>query len=139
MLEREPGNLKAALGAYLTLPLVHGSRAALEQQRRRYVEGIAALERIDAGPVRPEQAGQLLSDPAWVNFSLAWQGPDGRALQVRYGQWLTRLLQHALPARAACRSGRRRCTGWPASANSCSSANSSSTSSRRFRGGRDGA
>lgn len=98
VLEREPGNLKAALGACLTLPLVHGSRAALEGERRRYEEGIATLERMDAGPVRPAQAGQLLSDLAWVNFPLAYQGLDDRALQVRYGQWLTQVLRHALPA-----------------------------------------
>lgn len=120
VLEREPGNLKAALGAHLTLPLVHGSRAALEQERRRYEEGIATLERMDAGPVRPEQAGQLLSDLAWVNFALAYQGFDDRTLQVRYGQWLTRLLRQALPAWAgerppAARTGGRVRVGFASS------------------------
>jgi len=101
VLAREPGNVKAALGAHLTLTLVHGSRAALEQERRRYEAGLAILEEMHDSLVfpqrRPEQAGQLLADLAWVNFPLAYQGLDDHALQVRYGQWLTRLLQHALP------------------------------------------
>lgn len=101
VLAREPGNLKAALGAHLTLSLVQDSRAALEQERRRYEQGLAILARMPApDPDRrgPEQAGRLLADLAWVNFPLAYQGLDDRALQVAYGQWLTRLLRQALPA-----------------------------------------
>jgi predicted O-linked N-acetylglucosamine transferase (SPINDLY family) len=54
---------------------------------------------LHGGPIAPRAGvAGLLADLAWVNFSLAYQGLDDRALQARYGLWLTGLLRQALPA-----------------------------------------
>jgi CRISPR-associated protein Csy1 len=105
VLADEPGNLQAAIGARLTLPLVYRSRADIERAREGFRHGLTELEaefeaefeaecdRLPDG--RPEH---LLSQLAWVNFPLAYQGQDDRELQSRYGQLVTRLLHRALPA-----------------------------------------
>jgi CRISPR-associated protein Csy1 len=104
VLAEEPGNLQAAIGARLTLPLVYRSRADIERAREGFHLGLAELEaECDRQPDgRPEH---LLAQLAWVNFPLAYQGQDDRELQSRYGQLVTRLLRRALPALMAERAG----------------------------------
>jgi predicted O-linked N-acetylglucosamine transferase (SPINDLY family) len=104
----QPTNLKARIGACLTLPLVYGSRDELDAERRRFEQGMATLETVQGDIVAPlAGAASLLADLAWVNFPLAYQGLDDSALQARYGQWLTRVLRQALPAWIADRPPRK--------------------------------
>ena len=109
VLADHPGDLKAALGACLTLPQVYASHAELVTERRRFEQGLATLESAYGAASGPRmKAACLLAELAWVNFPLAYQGLDDRTLQMRYGQWLTRLLQQALPGWMADRSPRAR-------------------------------
>jgi CRISPR-associated protein Csy1 len=95
--ERFPQSFRAALGANLLLPRVYESEDHLEAARAAYAAG---LERLAEGVGRytfaaPEAA---LAESRWVNFYLAYQGRDDRALQARYGEVLRHVLEPALPA-----------------------------------------
>ncbi|MEO7742702.1 MAG: tetratricopeptide repeat protein [Usitatibacter sp.] len=94
--ESAPGNLKAALGAKLTLPQHYDSIEHLEETRRDYVAGLERLH--EAAPrfrfPNPERA---LADARWTNFYLAYQGREDRALQRRYGELHRRILEPAVP------------------------------------------
>ena len=94
--ERFPASLKAAVGSRLLLPRVYESEEALEQSRASYAQGVEALH-ADAGrfgAMRPEAA---IADARWVNFYLAYQGRDDRALQERYAALVRRVLEPQLP------------------------------------------
>lgn len=100
-----PDNLKAALGATLSLPHVYESVEQLEAVRRQYADG---LERLHDAAVnfRFPQPERDLSSAAWTNFFLAYQGKDDRALQERYGQFVRRILEPSVPDFFAPRAGR---------------------------------
>lgn len=91
-----PGNLKAALGANLTLPQHYDSVEHLEATRRDYARG---LERLEAAAARYRFASgeRALAEARWTNFYLAYQGRDDRDLQKRYGDFLRRVLEPAVP------------------------------------------
>lgn len=91
-----PGNLKAALGANLTLPQHYDSVEHLEETRREYAAGLERLH--EAAPrFRFPSAERALADARWTNFYLAYQGRDDRALQSRYGELQRRILEPAAP------------------------------------------
>ncbi len=94
--ERFPASFRAALGANLLLPRVYQGLDHLEGAREAYTQG---LERLYESADRfrfaaPETA---LAEARWVNFYLAYQGRDDRALQERYGASVRRVLEPALP------------------------------------------
>lgn len=94
--EQSPGNLKAALGANLTLPQHYDSVEHLEATRRDYARG---LERLHAAApqFRFANAERALVEARWTNFYLAYQGREDRDLQKRYGDFLRRVLEPAVP------------------------------------------
>jgi len=93
---RFPGDVRAGLGACLTLPHVYSSHAHLEESRASYAAG---LERLHEGAGRfiIADAQSALIESRWTNFYLAYQGRDDRALQRRYGQFQRRILERAAP------------------------------------------
>ena len=105
-----PGNLKAALGANLTLPQHYDSVEHLESARRDYVRGLERLH--EAAPQFRFASGEhALAEARWTNFYLAYQGREDRDLQKRYGDFLQRVLAPAVPeffAPRARRAGRDR-------------------------------
>ncbi|HET7730306.1 MAG TPA: tetratricopeptide repeat protein [Usitatibacter sp.] len=92
-----PGSLKAALGANLTLPQHYDSVEHLEATRRAYADGLERLHE-DAPRFRFASAEQALAEARWTNFYLAYQGREDRDLQKRYGDFLERVLEPAVPA-----------------------------------------
>jgi CRISPR-associated protein Csy1 len=108
--QRFPGDLRAALGATLTLPRVYSSLAHLEQSRARYAAGLEALHGA-AERFRFADAETALVESRWTNFYLAYQGRDDRALQQRYAAFQRRVLEGAAPElfeRRASRQGATR-------------------------------
>lgn len=94
--QRFPGSLKAALGSALLLPRVYEGSEHLEQSRAGYAEGLESLHAVAERfrYARPESA---LADTRWVNFYLAYQGRDDRALQERYAGLVRRVLEPSVP------------------------------------------
>jgi protein O-GlcNAc transferase len=102
-----PGDLKAALGANLTLPQHYDSVEHLEATRRDYASGLERLHE-SAGQFRFSSGARALADARWTNFYLAYQGRQDRELQKRYGDFHRRVLEPAVPEFFAPRAPRRR-------------------------------
>ncbi|HET7729193.1 MAG TPA: tetratricopeptide repeat protein [Usitatibacter sp.] len=91
-----PDDLKAALGASLTLPQHYDSVEHLEATRRDYTRGLEHLH--EAAPRFSFTNGErALAEARWTNFYLAYQGREDRELQKRYGDFLRRVLEPAVP------------------------------------------
>jgi predicted O-linked N-acetylglucosamine transferase (SPINDLY family) len=104
---RFPADLRAALGANLSLPHVYSSHAQLEAARAAYSSGLALLHHA-ADRFRWLDAGSALNDLRWTNFYLAYQGHNDRDLQSSFGDFQQRLLQRAVPQFLAPRKRRSR-------------------------------
>jgi CRISPR-associated protein Csy1 len=94
--QRNPANLRSALGANLLLPQVYASADHVTIVRREYGEGLDRLHK-SAPSIRFENPEASLSDARWTNFYLAYQGRNDRDLQRSYGELHRRLIQPALP------------------------------------------
>ncbi len=93
---RVPASFKAALGSHLLLPRVYESVEHLERSRDGYAQGLDALH-ADADRFRAPRPEAALADARWVNFYLAYQGRDDRALQERYAALVRRVLEPQWP------------------------------------------
>ncbi|MBC8022857.1 MAG: tetratricopeptide repeat protein, partial [Burkholderiales bacterium] len=93
---RFPSDLRAALGANLTLPHVYASHDHLEASRAAYTAGLERLHEA-ADRFRFDDAEPALQAARWTNFYLAYQGRDDRELQKRYGEFQRRVLERAAP------------------------------------------
>ncbi len=94
---RRPAELRAQIGAALSLPAVHAGAEDLAAERSRYAAALADLDgSLDADRLRDLAPG--LDAIAWSNFLLAYQGRDDRELQSRYGDLACRLLSTIAPA-----------------------------------------
>jgi CRISPR-associated protein Csy1 len=93
---RFPSDLRAALGATLTLPHVYGSHSHLEESRASYAAGLGELHAA-AERFRFRDADHALADARWTNFYLAYQGRNDRELQSRYADFQKRILEPAAP------------------------------------------
>ena len=94
--QRNPRNLRSALGANLLLPHVYASREHLETVRREYGEGMERLHAAAADLVTAP-AETALANARWTNFYLAYQGRNDRDLQRRYGELHRKVLEPAMP------------------------------------------
>ena len=95
--ERDPGLLRAAFGAHLTLPMVAASAGAVGAARNAFAEGLSTLERSLPARAAALAPDRLLDELRWSNFLLAYQGEDDRTLQARYGALVGSLLQVRSP------------------------------------------
>ncbi len=103
ILARRPDDLPASLALHLALAPVPASVEAIARSREAFAAGLAQLE---AGLERfAREPGQVL-ELRWENFALAYQGGDDRALQERYGRFVTALLARASPVLVAPRKRR---------------------------------
>jgi CRISPR-associated protein Csy1 len=93
---RFPASLKAALGSALILPRIYESEEHLEASRAAYAQGLEALHE-GAERFRSASPEAAMKEAAWVNFHLAYQGRDDRALQERYASLVRRVLERQLP------------------------------------------
>lgn len=91
-----PGDLKAALGAHLTLPQVYRSLDEVDSWRRDYSEGLGRLE-TSADRFVFASPREAMLQARWSNFYLAYQGRDDRELQTRYGDFLGSVLKRGFP------------------------------------------
>ncbi|MBL8515974.1 MAG: tetratricopeptide repeat protein [Betaproteobacteria bacterium] len=108
--ETDPANIRAALGRYLSLPMVYDSAAHMAQARDQYLQGLTAL-----GTALPTLAQrptpQLLREVQWTNFLLAYQGQDDLTPQKEYASIARSLVRRALPGHTESKP--RRKTGPP--------------------------
>jgi protein O-GlcNAc transferase len=93
MAQRDPSDAAAQVAAALTLPTIYTSTAAMQEWRRRFSDGLAALAALDINTLAPQTVANL----AWSNFHLAYQGDDDTALQTAWSALLTRWLDHTAP------------------------------------------
>jgi predicted O-linked N-acetylglucosamine transferase (SPINDLY family) len=91
----DPGDLRAPLGARLTLPLVYADAEALAEARRDYAHGVDSLILDFDRLVGPLSETQILDGLRWTNFFLAYQGRDDRALQAAYANFAARAVDKA--------------------------------------------
>lgn len=91
-----PSNLKAALGANLTLPLIYQDSGMIDESRRNFGAGLSGL-RANVEVFSRAPSDKILSDLLWNNFFLAYQGRDDKVLQGAYSGFVEDLLVHALP------------------------------------------
>ncbi len=97
-LARDPTQIRALLGAQLTLPMVPASGAEVAAARAGFEAGLAALESSLPPVVRGLAAATVLDGLPWSNFLLAYQGGDDRPLQARYAALVGAALEAAAPA-----------------------------------------
>lgn len=106
---RSPG-LRHLFARHLLLPAVPADAATIDQARRRFAQGLEALE-SELTPARLAGCERTLDQLAWSNFYLAYQGRDDRQLQTRFGDLLGRcaraLAPDGLPAPTGSAGGRR--------------------------------
>jgi CRISPR-associated protein Csy1 len=90
-------DLRGALAAELSLPMIYASGDDLLQWRERYAEGIANLSgRVDE-LVAGLTPAEVIDGLRWTNFFLAYQGGDDRALQQAYGAFAARVIEQGAP------------------------------------------
>jgi CRISPR-associated protein Csy1 len=105
--QRFPSDLRAALGANLTLPQVYAGREHLESSRAGYAKGLDTLHDA-ADAFRFSDPETALVQARWTNFYLAYQGRNDRDLQARYGAFQRRVFERAAPDLVAPREPRGR-------------------------------
>jgi CRISPR-associated protein Csy1 len=90
-------DLRGAIGARLSLPLIYADADDVMRSRQRFAEGLAELdERVDE-LVHGLQPNDVLDGLRWTNFFLAYQGRDDRALQASYAQFMRRAIAAVAP------------------------------------------
>ena len=91
----DPTSPKAAIGAFLTLPVIYRDADHLRSARAAYRRGLDELTaRVD---VFRRRKG-LIAELDWSNsFYLAYQGEDDKDLQVKYAAFFRELAAAALP------------------------------------------
>jgi predicted O-linked N-acetylglucosamine transferase (SPINDLY family) len=93
----EPGvRLRAELGLALDLPAVYTSIEELCARREQYTRQLAQFVATHPPREIARSAGSA-DDLRWMNFFLAYQGGDDRALQMQFGNWLSATLNTLLP------------------------------------------
>ena len=90
-----PGDLKAAFGLYLSLPVIYQDKAHLLECRKSYEQGVEQL--IASTDVFLGSKGLVNNLLARDGFYLAYQGLDDKAVQVRFADFYQTLLNHARP------------------------------------------
>lgn len=85
-------DLRGAIGARLSLPMIPADADDVMRSRERYAEGLAELHRdVDALIAGLDEA-QVLDGLRWTNFFLAYQGRDDRELQASYAAFAARAI-----------------------------------------------
>jgi predicted O-linked N-acetylglucosamine transferase (SPINDLY family) len=91
----DPASPRAAIGAFLTLPVIYRDADHLRAARAAYRQG---LEELNARLEVFRQRKGLIAELDWSNnFYLAYQGEDDRELQAMYGAFFRELAAVALP------------------------------------------
>ena len=106
----DPGDWAARMEAGLSLRAIHASKAVMATARERFAAGLRDLLAVAESP--PGSPAQRLRGVERINFLLAYQGEDDRALQADYARLVRGLLapmvQEGNPATRSHREGRRR-------------------------------
>lgn len=90
----DPDNLEAAVAYALMLPQIYEDSQDLRRWRERFTSGLEFLHsELPRWRIVPEKVFSL----EWHNFLLAYQGGDDRALQIRYSQFLSAMIDAARP------------------------------------------
>jgi predicted O-linked N-acetylglucosamine transferase (SPINDLY family) len=90
-------DLRAALGAELTLPMIYADMRALEAARSLYAQGLGNLNRHVDHLIRGLSDAEVLDGFRATNFFLAYQGLDDRALQQEYAAFVGRAIDRGAP------------------------------------------
>lgn len=91
----DPGNVKAAMGFHLSLPIVYRDNDDLFRARARYAQG---LRQLHAGIETFRSRQGLVNELMWSNgFYLAYQGQNDRLLQAEFAAFFQALAASGLP------------------------------------------
>jgi len=91
-------DLRGAIGARLSLPMIAADADDVTGSRERYAEGLSELHRdVDALVAGLDEA-QVLDGLRWTNFFLAYQGCDDRELQSSYASFAARAIDLGAPS-----------------------------------------
>jgi CRISPR-associated protein Csy1 len=102
-------DLRGALAARLSLPMIYEDAADVARWRERYAAGLAELRAGVDALVDGLSPDDVLDGLRWTNFFLAYQGGDDRALQASYADFARSALERGAPAwRAPCAPAPRR-------------------------------
>jgi len=91
-------DLRGAIGARVSLPMILADAGDVTRWRDRYAEGLARLHRDADELVAGLTPDQVLDGVRWTNFFLAYQGRDDRDLQASYASFVARAIQTGAPA-----------------------------------------
>jgi protein O-GlcNAc transferase len=92
-----PGAADVRLKKRLMLPVVYDTQEEVDHYRRRYQDGLDAFCRETTLDTAAGRASAFEAVGTWVNFFLAYQGRNDRALQHQYGQLLNRVMAATHP------------------------------------------
>jgi CRISPR-associated protein Csy1 len=98
--ELDPGNLRSAIGAALSLPHVYQNREQMEAVRARFEAGLDALK-SNAEIFAQSPPERIIDHLKWNNFFLAYQGKDDKLLQEKFSGFLEDMLTRAAPRHMA--------------------------------------
>jgi protein O-GlcNAc transferase len=90
---RFPNSYLLRLPEALLLPLVYDSTAQIDRCRDRYAAGLERLHDEFDADIPSQRESALKGIARHINFQLGCQGRDDRALQERYGEFVSRVMQ----------------------------------------------
>ena len=100
--DADRNDLRGALGARLSLPMIYANDTEVAHARERYAEGLRELHTDTRRMVDGLSVDQVLDGLRWTNFFLAYHGGDDRALQASYGAFVQAVLERGAPAWREC-------------------------------------
>ena len=89
--------LRAAIGARLSLPMIYDDAQHVERTREAFAEGLADLHANADALASGLTSAQALDGLRWTNFFLAYQGRDDRELQASYAAFAARVIEQSAP------------------------------------------
>jgi CRISPR-associated protein Csy1 len=96
--ELDPRDLRGALAARLSLPMIYDDGAHLAQVRAEYTQGLRELHSRVEHLVEGLEPDQVLDGLRWTNFFLAYQGENDRDLQASYGALVAAIVERGASA-----------------------------------------
>jgi CRISPR-associated protein Csy1 len=91
-------DLRGAIGARLSLPMIPAGTDDVARARECYAQGLAQLHHDVDALVAGLGEAQVLDGLRWTNFFLAYQGRDDRELQASYASFAARAIDVGAPS-----------------------------------------
>ena len=89
----DPKDLRGAIAARLSLPMIYADAADVARSREAFREGLGELAASADGLVAGLTPEQVQDGLRWTNFFLAYQGGNDRDLQTSYAAFAARVVE----------------------------------------------